>query len=148
MWWLRPLTCVVVETLAGEAALVAVADAVSAAGFGVAQIDLRLAVVSREAERTAAAQACDRVDRPEQDGVGRHERRQAVELQHGHALHVVLARLAQADVVVEREHLLRGDLRQQTAVQIQALLQLLRPQELHLASAAATQPGRADPAAS
>ncbi len=95
------------KTLAGESALVAAADAVSAAGFGVAQVDLRLAVVAREAQRTAAAQSCDRVDGPEQNGVGRHERRQAVELQHGHALHVVLAWLAQADVVVEREHLLR-----------------------------------------
>jgi len=99
------LTGEVLQALAGVAPLAAVALAVVAAGAGVAQVDLRLAVVAREARGAAAAQAVDGVDGPEQHRVRRDERRRAVELEHRHALHVVLARLAQANVVVERQHL-------------------------------------------
>lgn len=124
------LTCVVLEALAGVPPLSAPTHAVSAAGLRVAEVDLRLAVVSGEASRTAAAQPGDGMDGSEEDGVRGDKRRQAVELQHGHTLHVVLARLAEADVVVEREDLLRGDLSQQAAVQVQPLLELLRAEVL------------------
>ena len=103
------LTCVVVRAGAGVSPLAAAADAVGAAGLGVAQVDLRLAVVPGEAGGAAAAQAVDGVDGPEEHRVRRDEGRRAVELQHRHALHVVLARLPQADVVVERQHLGEGE---------------------------------------
>lgn len=44
---------------------------------------------------------------PEQNRVGRDEGRRAVELQDGHTLHVVLAGLPQADVVVKWQNLKR-----------------------------------------
>lgn len=100
------------------------------AGLRVAQVDLRLAVVPGEAGGTAAAQAGDGVDGSEQDGVGGHKRRQAVKLQHGHALHVVLAGLTEADVVIEGENFLRGDLSEEAAVEVEPLLELLRAEEL------------------
>lgn len=95
------LTRVVVHALAGVAPLSAAAPPVVLAGSGVAEVDLGLAVVPRESDGAAAAQAVDGVDGPEQDRVGGDEGGRAVELQHRHALHVVFARLPQADVVVE-----------------------------------------------
>lgn len=127
---LKSLTCIVLEALAGVPPLSAPARAVSSAGLRIAEVDLCLAVVSSEASRTAAAQPGDGMDGSEQDGVRRDERRQAVELQHRHTLHVVLARLAEADVVVKREDFLGGDFSQQAAVQVQPLLELLRPKEI------------------
>lgn len=124
------ITCVVLQALAGEASLSAATHSVRPAWFGVAEVDLRLAVVPREAGGTAAAQPGDGVDGSEEDGIRRDERRQAVELQHGHALHVVLARLPKADVVVEGEDFLRGDPGKEAAVQVQPLLQLLRAEKL------------------
>ena len=99
------LTCVAFAADAGVPPFPAGADAPVQAGVGVAQVDLGLAVVPGEAHRAAAAQACDWVDGPEQDGVRGDEGGGAVEAQHGDALHVVLTRLAQTHVVVEREHL-------------------------------------------
>lgn len=75
------------------------------AGVRVAQVDFGLAVVTGEARRTAAAKAGDGVDGPEEDRGRGQEGGGAIEAQHRHALHVVLAGLAQAHVVVEREDL-------------------------------------------
>lgn len=102
----------------------------SAAGLRVAEVNLRLAVVSREAGGTAAAEPGDGVNGSEQDGVGRNKRRQAVKLQHRHTLHVVLTRLTQADVVVKGKNFLGGDLGEKAAVQIQPLLELLGAEKL------------------
>lgn len=74
-------------------------------GFGVAQVDLCLAVVSCEAGGAAAAQPGDGVDGPEQDGGRGDEGSRAVEAKHRDALHVVLTRLPQTHVVVEWKHL-------------------------------------------
>ena len=95
------LTCEVVQTLAGVTALSAAAPPVVFAGSGIAQVDFGLAVLPSETHGTAAAKAVDGVDGSEQDGVGGDEGRRAVKLQHRHTLHVVLARLSEADVVVE-----------------------------------------------
>lgn len=95
------LTREVVHALAGVPSLSAAASAVVLAGPRVAEVNLCLTVVPGEANGTAAAQAVDWVDGPEQNCVGRDEGRRTVELQHRHALHVVFARLPQADVVVE-----------------------------------------------
>lgn len=70
------------------------------------------------------------MDGPEQNRIGADERRRAVKLQHGHTLHVVLAGLAQADVVVEGQHPLRGNGGQQRPVEVDLLLQVLRGEEL------------------
>lgn len=67
---MRALTCVVLEALAGVPPLSAATHSVGSAGFGVAEVDLRLAVVSCEAGGAAAAQPGDGVDGSEQDGVG------------------------------------------------------------------------------
>lgn len=75
-------TCEVFQALAGVAALSAVAPAPVLAGPRVAEVDLRLAVVSGETERTAAAQPVDGVDGSEQNRVGGDEGRGAVKLQH------------------------------------------------------------------
>lgn len=123
-------TGVVLVALAGVAALAAAAQPVAPAGVGVAQVDFRLAVVAGEARGAAAPQPVDGVDGAEQDRVGADERRRAVELQHGDALHVVLAGLAQADVVVEGQHPLRGNQGQQRPVEVDLLLQVLRGEEL------------------
>lgn len=100
------------------------------AGFGVAEVDLRLTVVSSETGGTAATQPGDGMDGSEQDGVGGNKGRQAVKLQHGHTLHVVLTRLTQADVVVKGKDLLGGDLSQEAAIEVQPLLEFLRAKEL------------------
>lgn len=126
----RARTCVVLDALTGEAALSAAAHAVGAAGLRVAQVDLRLTVVSCEAGGTAAAQPANGVDGSEQDGVRGYKRRQAVKLEDGHTLHVVLTRLTQADVVIEGKNLLRGDLSEKTAIQVEPLLELLGAEEL------------------
>lgn len=99
------LTGVVFTADAGVPSLSAGAHPPIQAGVGVTQVDLRLAVITRESNWAAAAQACDGVDGPKQDGGRGDERGGAVEAQHGDALHVVLARLTQANVVVERENL-------------------------------------------
>lgn len=127
---MRALTCVVLEALAGVASLSAATHTVSSAGFRVAEVNLRLTVVSREAGRTAAAQTGDGVDGPEQDGVRCNKWRQAVKLQHGHTLHVVLTRLTKADVVIKGKNLLGGNLSEKAAVQVQPLVELLRTEEL------------------
>lgn len=101
------LTGEVFQALASVAALSAAAAPVVLARPRVAKVDLRLAVVAGEADGAAAAQPVDGVDGAEQNRVGRDERRRAVELEHRHALHVVLAGLAQANVVVERQNLQR-----------------------------------------
>lgn len=103
----RQLTREVFQALAGVTSLSAAASPVVHAGPRVAEIDLGLAVVPGETERTAAAQPVDGVDGPKQNRVGGDEGRGAVELQHRHALHVVLTGLPQADVVVKRQHLER-----------------------------------------
>ena len=69
------------------------------------------------------------MNRPKQHRVRRHEGRRAVEPQHRHALHVILARLAQADVVVERQHALAGHQGEERAVQVDLLLQGLGREE-------------------
>lgn len=115
------LTCVVLTADTGVASLPAGAHPSVQAGVGVAQVDLRLAVIAREAHRAAAAQARDRVDGPEQDGGRGDERGRAVKAQHRDALHVVLAGLAQTHVVVEREDLeRRGEERGREAVIVEA----------------------------
>lgn len=77
---MRALTCVVLNALAGVASLSASAHAVGSAGFRIAQVYLRLTVVSREAGGTATAQPGNGMDGSEQDGIGRNERCQAVKL--------------------------------------------------------------------
>lgn len=123
-------TCIVLKALAGEASLLAATHTVSSTRFGVAEIDLSLTVVSSEACRTPASQPRDGVDGSEEDGVGRDKWSQAVKLQYRHTLHVVLARLAEADVVIKRENFLGGDLSQKAPVQIQPFLELLRTEKL------------------
>lgn len=66
---MKALTCVVLKALAGVASLSAAAHTVGSTGFRVAEINLRLAVVSCEACGTAAAQPSDGMDGPEQDGI-------------------------------------------------------------------------------
>lgn len=81
------------------------------------------------------------MDGSEQDGVWGDKRRQAVELQHGHTLHVVLTRLPKADVVVEGKNFLRGDLREEAAVQVQPLLQFFWAKKLPRTSTFNRSPG-------
>ena len=69
------------------------------------------------------------MDGAEEDGVGGEEGRRAVELEDGDAAHVVLAGLAQADVVVEGQDPLGRDGGQQRAVEVEPLLQLLGGEE-------------------
>lgn len=137
---MRALTCVVLEALAGVASLSAATHTVSSTGFRVAEVNLRLTVVSREAGGTTAAQPGNGVDGPEQDGVRCNKRRQAVKLQHGHALYVVLTRLTKADVVIKGKNFLGGDLGEKAAVQVQPLVEFLRAEELS-ASTFHTSPG-------
>ena len=60
----------------GVAALTPRAGAAVAAGVGVAEVELRLAEVSRETGRAAAAQACDGLDgSKERRGGGQEGRR-------------------------------------------------------------------------
>lgn len=99
------LTCVVFTADAGVPPFFAGAHATIKAGVGVAQVDLRLAVIAREAHRAAATQPRDGMDGPEEDGGRGDEGGRAVEAQHRDALHVVLARLTETHVVVEREDL-------------------------------------------
>lgn len=101
------LTGEVFQALAGVASFPTATLAVVLTRAGVAQVDLRLAVVPGEADRTAAAQPVDGVDGSEQNRVGGDEGRGTVELQHRHTLHVVLTGLPQADVVVKRQNLER-----------------------------------------
>lgn len=101
----RQLTCEVFQALAGVSALSAAALSIVLARSGVAQVDLGLAIVPCETDGTAAAQPIDGVDGPKQNRVGGDEGRGAVELQHRHTLHVVFTGLAQADVVIKRQHL-------------------------------------------
>lgn len=70
------------------------------------------------------------MDGAEEDSVGADEWGRAVKLEDGDALHVVLAGLAQADVVVERQHPLRGDRGQQRPIEVDLLLQVLGGEEL------------------
>lgn len=102
----KHFTCEVLLTLASVASLSAAAPAVVATRPRVAQIDLRLTVISGEAGGATAAEAVDGVYRPEEHGVGRDEGRRAVEAQHRDTLHVVLTRLPQADVVIKGQHLM------------------------------------------
>lgn len=99
------LTRVVLAADAGVPSFFAGAHATVQAGVGIAQVDLRLAVIAREAHRAAAAQAGDGMDGPEEDGGRGDEGGRAVEAQHRDALHVVLARLTETHVVVKREDL-------------------------------------------
>lgn len=103
------LTCVVFTADTGEPPLSAVAHAAIQTGVGVAQVDLRLAVIAREANRAAAAKARDGVDGTEQNGGRGNEGGGAVEAQHRDALHVVLARLSETHVVIEWENLQRWE---------------------------------------
>lgn len=66
---MRALTCVVLKALAGVASLSAATHTMGSAGFRVAEVNLCLTVVSREAGWTAAAQPSDGVDGSEEDGV-------------------------------------------------------------------------------
>lgn len=95
------LTRKVLHALACVPSFSAAAPAVVLAGPRVAEVDLCLTVVPGEANGTAAAQAVDGVDGPEQNCLRGDKGRRTVELQHRHALHVVFARLPQADVVIE-----------------------------------------------
>lgn len=70
------------------------------------------------------------MDGAEEDSVGADEWGRAVKLEDGDALHVVLAGLAQADVVVERQHPLCGDRGQQRPIEVDLLLQVLGGEEL------------------
>lgn len=70
------------------------------------------------------------MDGAEQDSVGADEWGRAVKLEDGDTLHVVLTGLAQADVVIERQHPLRGDHGQQRPIEVDLLLQVLRGEEL------------------
>lgn len=125
----KPLTGEVLRTLAGVPSFPGAALPVVLAGRGVTQVDLRLTVVSREARRAAAPQPRHGVNRPEQHRVRRHERRRVVEPQHRHALHVILARLSQADVIVEGQHVLGGQQGEQRSVQVNLLLESFRGEE-------------------
>lgn len=99
------LTGVIFTADAGVPSLSAGTHSSIQAGVGVTQVDLRLAVITREANWAAAAKARDGMDGPKQDGGRGDEGCGAVETQHRDALHVVLARLTQTHVVVERENL-------------------------------------------
>lgn len=101
------LTSVVFTADAGVPSLSAGTDPSIQAGVGVTQVNLRLAVITSEANWAATAEACDWVDGPEQDGGRGDEGGRAVEAQHRDALHVVLARLTQTHIVVEWENLER-----------------------------------------
>lgn len=105
------LTSVVFTADTGEAALSASTHAAVQTGVGVAQVDLRFAVIASEANRAAAAKACDGVDGTEQNGGRGNEGGRAVEAQHRDTLHVVLARLSETHVVVEWENLQRWETR-------------------------------------
>jgi len=101
------LTCEVFQALADVSALSAAAPPVVLAGPRIAEVDLGLAVIPGETDRTAAPQPVDGVDGPEQNRVRGDEGRGAVKLQHRHTLHIVLTGLPQADVVIKRQHLER-----------------------------------------
>jgi len=120
------LTAEVLAANARVPPLLAGADPAIPAGVGVAEVDLRFAVVPSEALWAAAPQASDGVDGPKEGGGGGDEGGRAVELEDGDALHVVLAGLPQADVVIEGQHLQHGGTRQCHALHVQLLLQLLR----------------------
>lgn len=106
------LTSVVFTADAGEPSLSACTHATIQTGVGVAQVDLRLAVVAREANRAAAAKSCDGVDGAKQNGGRGNERGGAVETQHRDALHVVLAWLPETHVVIKWENLRRWERRE------------------------------------
>lgn len=95
------LTGVVFAADAGVPSFFAGAHAAIQAGVGIAQVDLRLAVIACEAHWAAAAQASDGMNGPEEDGGRRDEGGRAVEAQHRDALHVVLARLTETHVVIK-----------------------------------------------
>lgn len=73
------LTSVVFTANTGVPSLSAGTHASVQAGVGVTQVDLCLAVITRESDWAAAAQACDGVDGAEQDGGRGDEGGRAVE---------------------------------------------------------------------
>lgn len=99
------LTCVILSADARIASLPASADSSVHAGIRVTQVNLDFAVISSKSSRTAATQACDWMDGPEECGWGGDEGGGAVEAENTDALHVVLTRLAKAHVIVEWENL-------------------------------------------
>lgn len=99
------LTCVILSADARIASLPASADSSVHAGIRVTQVNLDFAVISSKSSRTAATQACDWMDGPEECGWGGDEGGGAVEAENADALHVVLTRLAKAHVIVEWENL-------------------------------------------
>lgn len=103
------LTSVVFTADAGEASLPGSTHATVQTGVGVAQVDLRFAVIAGEANRAAAAKACDGVDGTKQNGGRGDEGGRAVEAQHRDTLHVVLAWFSETHVVVEWENLQRWE---------------------------------------
>jgi len=119
---LQTLTCEVLEALASVATLTTPAPAIGPTRVGVAKVNFSLTVVSSEAWWAAAAQARDGMDGPEQHRGGTNEGCRTVEPEHGHALHVVLAGLPQADVIIEGQHALGRDGGQQCPVQVDLLL--------------------------
>lgn len=76
------LTSVVFTADTGVPSLSAGAHASILAGVGIAQVDLRLAVIAREANWAAAAEASDRMNGTKQDGGRGDEGGRAVEAQH------------------------------------------------------------------
>lgn len=106
------LTSVVFTAGTGEASLSASTHATVQTGVGVTQVDLRFTVIAGEADWAAAAEACDGMDGTKQNGGRGNEGGRAVEAQHRDTLHVVLARLSETHIVVERENLQRWERRE------------------------------------
>lgn len=98
-------TCKVLQALTGVASLPTSAPPVVLARPRIAEVHLGLTVVAREAQWAATAQAVNGVYGSKQDSVRGNEGRRAVKLQNRDTLHVVLAGLPQADVVVKWKHL-------------------------------------------
>lgn len=106
------LTSVVFTADTGEPSLSASTHATVQTGVGVTQVDLRFAVIAGEANRAAAAKACNGMDGTKQNRGRGNEGGRAVEAQHRDTLHVVLAWLSETHIVVERENLQRWERRE------------------------------------
>ena len=120
----------VLGTQAHEAILSRLAGRAVLARVRVAEVDLSVARVPRlhasEADRASARIVLDRVDRSKHQGLGLVGLLLVPELQDGGALLEVEARLADADVVVERQELEQEKLLEQVFVEVDPLLDVSR----------------------
>lgn len=106
------LTSVVFTADTGEASLSASTHATVQTRVGVTQVDLSFTVIASEANRAAAAKACDGMDGTKQNGGRGNEGGGAVEAQHRDTLHVVLAWLSETHIVIKWEDLQRWERRE------------------------------------